>query len=286
MDKLWLCCLSLLLLSLGSCQGQTAPRAAAVPDPCTEPRYRDSLVTKYLEHGAQRFGYNHPNWGKYCDSLIAVCPNIAEAYREKAIPYLKNGDYARAFPLEDQAVRLDPKTWTAYRGFLKCIFTKDYAGALADFERAEQLVPGGYQMDHTYWFYRGLCHLELANYPAAVAALERDVASQQRGDTRHEVHFNTRFYQGVLHYEMQRYAQAETYLAACLRAYPQFPDAHYYQALVQQRLGRAVAGRQHLQQALDYLQRGYGINEDNAYYANYPHQITRYEVTQALRETR
>ncbi|RAK65100.1 tetratricopeptide repeat protein [Hymenobacter edaphi] len=289
MVKSLLCCLS-LLLSLNSCQGQSAPAQQPAADPCANrryqdslvTRYQDSLVTRYLENGAQRFGYNHPNWEKYCDSLIAACPNVAEAYREKAIPYLKNGDYARAFPLEDRAVVLDPKRNTAYRAFLKCIFTKDYAGALVDFERAEQLTPGGYEMDHTYWFYRGLCHLELGQLEQAAAALQRDVAAQQGGDQRREPHFNTLFYQGVVELERRRYPQAEALLTACLRIYSSFPDAHYYLALALRQRGQDAASRQHLLLARAGLQKGYGLNEDNVYYANYPHQITRYEVEQAL----
>lgn len=283
MEKWWPFCLSLALsLSLTSCQGQTAPKPpAAAAARCADRRFQDSLVTRYLEHGAQRFGYNHPNWERYCDSLLAVCPNVAEAYREKAIPYLKNGDYARAFALEDQAVALDPKRWTAYRGFLKCIFTKDYAGALVDFERAEALRPGAAEMDHNYWFYRGLCHLELGQYPAAVEDFRRDVTNQQQGDQRRPVHFNTRLYQGILHYEMRDYAQARKYLTLCLSTYPQLPDAHYYLALTLRQQGQPDAARQHLAQAADFLRRGYGLNEDNTYYAYYPHQITLYEIEQA-----
>lgn len=273
-----LCCLS-LLLALSSCHGQTTPGTPA--DPCASRRYQDSLITRYLENGGQRFSYNHPNWEKYCDSLLAVCPGVAEAYREKAIPYLKNGDYARAFALEDRAVALDPKRYTAYRAFLKCIFTKDYAGALVDFERAEQLTPGGFEMDHTYWFYRGLCHLELGQLDEAAQALQRDVARQQQAGVR-EPHFNTLFYQGVVAYEQRRYPEAQRFLQACLRSYTSFPDAHYYLALTLRQLGRGAASQEHLQQAREALRKGYGLNEDNVYYANYPHQITRYEVEQAL----
>lgn len=274
-------------MGLGSCQGQTAPQSppVAAQARCADRRFQDSLVVRYLEHGAQRFGYNHPNWERYCDSLLAVCPNVAEAYREKAIPYLKNGDYARAFALEDQAVALDPQRWTAYRGFLKCIFTRDYAGALVDFERAEALRPGGAEMDHGYWFYRGLCHLELGQYPAAAADLRRDEANQQQGDPRRPVHFNTRLYQGIVAYELHDYQQARQYLTQCLSTYQQLPDAHYYLALTLRRQGQPEAARQHLTQAADFLRRGYGLNEDNTYYAYYPHQITPYEVEQARQAT-
>jgi tetratricopeptide (TPR) repeat protein len=114
------------------------------------------------------------------------------------------------------------------------------------------------------------------------ADLQRDVATQQRGDQAREVHFNTLFYQGVVELERRRYEQAEALLTACLRIYAHFPDAHYYLALTLRQRGQSAAGRQHLLLAQEALLKGYGLNEDNVYYANYPHQITRYEVEQAL----
>ncbi|WP_167856900.1 tetratricopeptide repeat protein [Hymenobacter aquaticus] len=239
-------------------------------------------MAKYLDKGAAVYGYNHPNWEKYCDSLIAACPTIAVAYREKAIPYLKKGDYATAFPLEDKAVALDPKTWTAYRGFLKCIFTKDYAGALLDFQQARRLVPGGYEMDHTYPFYEGLCNLELGHYAQAAASFRLDIAQQTQGHPQRPPHFNSLFYAGVLYYEMQDYPQATHYLTYCLRLNPQFPDAHYYLAQVYLARKKNGEATRHLRLGQAYYRQGYRLNEDNEAYANYPHQITLYELETLL----
>jgi len=265
-----------MTLAVAPCQAQPVGQF-----PCGSTAEQDSLIARYIERGAQRYGYNHPNWEKYCDSLIARCPRLALAYREKAIPYLKNGDYARAFALEDQAVALDPRAWTAYRGFLKCIFTKDYAGALPDFKRAEQLSPGSYEMDHTYAFYRGLCLLELGRYAEAATALATDRRQQIQGDPQRQPHFNSLFYEGVLRYEMKQPARAVAALRQCLGQYRQFGDAHYYLALCYQQQGLAAQARQHLALAHKGLKDGYSINEDNVFYANYPHQITLFEVEQA-----
>ncbi len=142
---------------------------------CSSKKVKDSLIEKYLTNGAEKYSYNGPRWQLYCDSLIALCPNIAVAYQLKAIPYIKYGDYARAFPLEDKAVELEPKKWTAYRGFLKCIFTKDYEGAIIDFQNAQRLTPNGYEMDHTYLFYEGLCNLELGSYSIAEENFKKDI---------------------------------------------------------------------------------------------------------------
>lgn len=257
--------------------GQALPAAD-----CTSRAYQDSLVARYLDRGAERVGYLDPRWAQYCDSVIARCPRIAQAYQLKAVPLIKDGKLAEAFPLEDQAVALDPRNYLAYRGFLKCIFAKDYEGALLDFAAVAQLKPNGREMDHTYPFFEGLCHLELRQLPAAQAAFARDRQLQQGPGGEGSVHYNSLFYTGVAYWLARDYAQASTYLRACLRQYARHPDANYYLALVCRAQGRPAEATRLLQTAREALAAGYRLNEDNLYYANYPHQITAYEVQQAL----
>ncbi len=280
MAKSWLWCLSLLALAhQGSCQSAALPTLAG---PCGGKRYQDSLVTKYIENGAHRYSYNDPRWTQYCDSLLAVCPNVAYAYQQKAVPLIKDGKYAEAFALENRAAELDPPKWLAYRGFLKCIFTKDYDGALLDFQEVARLRPGSREMDHTYPFFEGLCNLELGNLQRAEANFREDIRQQKGPDGRQPVHFNTLFYTGVLYLELKNYAQAKSYLTQCLQAYPQHPEANYYLGLTYQALGDKQAAPRHFLAAQKALAAGYRLNEDNIYYANYPRQITNYEIQQAL----
>jgi tetratricopeptide (TPR) repeat protein len=281
MAKSWLWCLSLLALAhRGSCQAGPPARLAA---PCDSQRYRDSLVTRYIENGAHKFSYNDPRWGQYCDSLLAVCPNVAYAYEQKAVPLIKDGKYAEAFLLENKAVELEPLKWLAYRGFLKCIFTKDYEGAILDFQQAARLKPGSREMDHTYPFFEGLCNLELGNYQRAEANFKEDIRQQKGPAGQQDVHFNTLFYIGVLYLEMKDYTQAKSYLAQCLKAYPQHPEANYYLGLAYRAQGSQPTAQRYLLAAQKAVASGYRLNEDNIYYANYPRQITAYEIAQALR---
>jgi tetratricopeptide (TPR) repeat protein len=280
MAKSWLWCLSLLVLAhRGNCQA--APTKLA--DKCGSKRYQDSLVTKYIENGAHKYSYNDPRWGQYCDSLLAVCPNVAYAYQQKAMPLIKDAKYAEAFPLENKAAELDPHAYLAYRGFLKCIFTKDYQGALLDFQQVSRLKPGSREMDHTYPFFEGLCHLELGQYSQAETNFKEDIRQQKGPAGTGDVHFNTLFYVGVLYLDMKRYVLAQSYLAQCLKAYPQHPEANYYLGLLHRALGDKKAAQRYLLAAQHALAGGYRLNEDNIYYANYPRQITEYEITQALR---
>lgn len=275
--------LFLSLSLLGASRAGYCQSGAATTPACGSQQAQDSLITKYLINGAHRYGYLHPNWARYCDSLIAICPTIAYAYQQKAIPLIKDGQYEAAFALENKAAELDPNQYLAYRGFLKCIFTKDYAGAVSDFQQVARLKPNGREMDHTYPFFEGLCHLELGDYPQAEADFAQDMRLQREADSQSEVHYNTLFYVGVLYVVMKNDKLAHAYLARCLQAYPQHPEANYYLALLHRKQGNHELAKRHLNLAQQALTKGYTLNEDNTYYANYPRQITAYEVGQALR---
>jgi len=283
MGKSWPLFLSLLALArLG--HGQQPAKTSVAAGDCGSKAHQDTLVARYLDRGAHRISYLSPQWGQYCDSLIAACPNIAQAYQQKAMPLIKCGDYAKAFPLVDKAVALDANRWLAYRGFLKCIFTKDYPGAITDFQRVAKLKPNGREMDHTYAFFEGACELELGHYQRAETAFAHDMALQRGPDGQGEIHFNTLFYAGVVAARLKQYTQGQAYLRQCLKAYPQHPEANYYLALIYQAQAQPALARPHLEAAQRALIGGYRLNEDNIFYANYPEQITEYEVTQAIKE--
>jgi tetratricopeptide (TPR) repeat protein len=271
----------LLVAQSGFCQPTIQP---LVKCDCSDKKIRDSLSEQYLDKGAYRYSYNSTKWQLYCDSLIAICPNIAKAYQLKAIPYIKYADYAKAFPLEDKAVELEPKNYTAYRGFLKCIFTKDYDGAIIDFKKAQQLTPNSYEMDHTYPFYEGLCNLELGNYLLAEENFKKDIFIQTGGDTarQNSIHFNTFLYMGLVYYEMKQDDKAKNNLQQCISVYRQHPVANYYLALIYKRENNTGLKNKYLQIAKQAKEKGYNINEDNTYYAYYPHQVTLYEINLEL----
>jgi tetratricopeptide (TPR) repeat protein len=280
-----------LILSLsfffltGFCFCQSAQDMPVKCD-CSSKKVKDSLIERYLTNGAEKYNYNGPKWQLYCDSLIVLCPNIAVAYQYKAIPYIKYGDYAKAFPLEDKAVELEPKKWTAYRGFLKCIFTKDYEGAIIDFQNAQRLTPNGYEMDHTYLFYEGLCNLELGNYAKAEENFKQDILIQSGGDIKKQstVHFNSFLYTGILYYEMKDNDKAKEYLLKCLAIYKELPDANYYLAMLYKRENNTELKNKYLQIAKQAKSKGHDLNEDNVYYAYYPHQVTLHEIDLELQE--
>jgi tetratricopeptide (TPR) repeat protein len=285
MGKSRLLFLNFLFLSLAMDAQHAIPKVAIN---CLDRRVQDSLVVKYIDNGAEKLGdlYNDPAWQLYCDSILTICPQVAAAYRSKAIPYIKNGEYETAMALEDKAVSLDPQTWTSYRGFLKCIFTKDYEGALVDFKESQRLWPEGYEMDHTFLFFEAICHLEMGEFAKAENDFRQDIRIQTKGDTSQDVHFNTSFYMGVLYYEMKDYTKSKNYIRKCLNTYSQHPEANFYMGLNLAKEGSKEQSQVYFKFAKQYLEKGYSLNEANHVYVNFPHEIRMQDVNAFLMGTK
>lgn len=251
--------------------------AHAVPaqhhEDCVNKTFTDSLIEVYSTK-AWEFGYNHPQWQASWDSLLLVCPNVAFAFREKAIPHIKNGNYSKAFEYVGKAVELDPVSWLSYRGFLHCIFTKNYDLALQDFSAADSLAPGGYVMDHTHEFYRALCFLGMKAYGLALTHLNADLETQTKGNE----HFNSYLYGGIIQLLSGNYLMAKEMLNKCLGIYPQSPEANYYLAQVYYQLGERSQGDVSMEAAKRFFGEGYRLNEANEFYVNYPLQITNSDL--------
>ncbi|TZF93101.1 hypothetical protein FW781_19235 [Chryseobacterium panacisoli] len=76
------------------------------------------------------------------DKAIELCPDFSRAYMEKAVPYLKNGDFVTWKILIDKAVALDPQIHLGYRGWTKFQFLRDYKGAIQGLDALKKYYPG------------------------------------------------------------------------------------------------------------------------------------------------
>lgn len=212
------------------------------------------------------------------DSLLTICPNIAEAYQEKSKPYFAYGNYERAFEQMDNAVALDSILWTGYRGYLHCIYSKNYQKAALDLIAAEKMTPNGFVQDHTYAFFTALSYMELGEYAKSETYFLKDLAQQRRGEAKNDIHFNSFLYFGILYYLLNEYEQAEIYFRDCLQLYEQHPVANYYLAMTLKITGNSQKDI-YFEKAKQYIQEGYKMNEPYTY-VNFPHQITIYEIEQ------
>ena len=216
----------------------------------------------------------------YADTALMMNPKNDEIWRERAIPYLKNGEFPAWITYINKSVALKPKTRLAYRGFCKAIFMKDYENALLDFD-AEQALQGNeiyFMMDHSLQFFKSLCYLGLGKLDSARFFMQQSVDWQLKNKGLEWTHYVDLFYLGVIHYELNDITKAQYYIDQSLKKYPQFPDANYYKALILNKLGRKGEAMEHLITIEPNWKKGYRMNEDNEVYSNYPRQIGVGEV--------
>ena len=141
------------------------------------------------------------------DKAIELCPDFSNAYMEKAVPYLKNGDFATWKILIDKAVALDPKRHLGYRGWCKFQFLRDYKGAVLDLEELKKYYPedlgrsqnGDYNLDVV----KAMSYSALGQKEKAAGIIERLLAA--RGYTKGMFdHYQL----GVTYFELGRYDKA------------------------------------------------------------------------------
>ncbi len=251
------------------------PAAWAQRD-CASQRVQDSLFHTYA-HKARAYGPDDSRWDATFDSLLVICPNIAEAYQEKGIRQMFTGNFNKAIAYNDTAVTLDPKRWLAYRGYLHCMLTQDYQKAITDLKAAELLTPNAFTMDHTFSFFIALSHMELANYQEAEKYFLKDIAQQRRGEGRNDIHFNSLLYLGILYYVMNEFDQAERRLNECLQLYEMHPMANYYMGMTMKITGNQRQNG-YFEKARQAMQDGYALNEPNLRFARFPRQITMEDI--------
>lgn len=141
------------------------------------------------------------------DRAIELCPDFSNAYMEKAVPYLKNGDFATWKILIDKAVALDPKRHLGYRGWCKFQFLRDYKGAVLDLEELKKYYPedlgrslnGDYNLDVV----KAMSYSALGQKEKAVGIIERLLAARGyvKGMFDH-------YQLGVTYFELGRYDKA------------------------------------------------------------------------------
>ncbi len=258
--------LSLVMLAVGF-------RAQATPiDSAEKLAFRDSVRDHFLKHGAWMYNYFTQKYRDEIDSALALDPTDAYLWQQRGMPYFKQMKYEVGMPYEDSAVKYDPDHWLDYRAFLKCIFQKDYHGALSDFEAAKLIHPNAGMMDHEYAFYEGICYLQLSRYDSAEACFQLTLA-HDRAHTPSWEHYLHDFYLGITLMEEGKNDSALRAFDLAIERYPNFSDAKYWKAKVLSDCQRTDSILPILYSAREDLKNGYTINEDNAVYEQYPYQI-------------
>jgi len=215
------------------------------------------------------------------DSALVLLPNDAQLWREKATSHFKAGQYEPALKYINKAVELDTLAYLGYRGFMKCVFMKDYANAIIDLKAIYKKRPIDQTMDHSYPFWIGISYLKLNKLDSADYYVGLSVNNALLKG-KEAVHYVDWFYWGLTKFKQKKYKEALSYFENAMAQNSHFPDVEYYKAMVLLQLNQKEDAKALLIQAKANIANGYRMNEDNESYANYPYQITTFEVDEIL----
>lgn len=212
---------------------------------------------------------------QYLDSILAIKPDSAFFWQQKAMPLYKARKYDVGKPFLAKAVEHDTKSYLDYSAFMKCIFSKEYDESIAEFMEAKEKFGDSYVMDHTYNFYIGLDYLQLNEFEKAKEFLEKSKQQQFSDfpdDPPHEAcHYLDWFYLGIADFELGNYQKAVSNFDMSLKVYTNFADAMYYRGASLYRWGREEEGREWIKNARENAENT--INEDQVFYEIYPYQV-------------
>jgi tetratricopeptide (TPR) repeat protein len=233
----------------------------------------DQLIDKYLKNGAWQYRLFSPEWQLYIDSAIAINPNIAYLYQQKAMPLFKQQKYEVGMPFLDKAVELDPQRYIDYRAYMKCIFSKQYRDAIRDFEESKKIKGNsGIVMDHTYDFFLGLCYLQLNEFEKAITFFNASIESRRKSGDQW-VHHADLLYMGIAHQELGRHKKAIEYFDWALKNYEGFSDAEYYKIISLWKSGQHKQAEDLVSVGMKHFKEGKTFTEPGSPYEIHPYQI-------------
>jgi tetratricopeptide (TPR) repeat protein len=214
------------------------------------------------------------------DTVIAVCPTFHVAYMEKAVPYLKRGDFATWRILIDKAVELSPQDHLGYRGWCRYQFLRDYKGALQDLNALTNIKPGniGYSVNGDYHLNiaKALCHKGLGNKEEAIALIKK-----QLSDTTYSPGNYDYLHLGVLYLELRQTQLALKTLEKQVSICPNLAENEYYLAQIYRLTGEREKMLFHLGQAQKLYQDGRHRTDP---YDNPMDRIYASDIEQAIKE--
>jgi tetratricopeptide (TPR) repeat protein len=242
----------------------------------------DSAKVEYYWRKANSVRLFSQQRQRYLDSALAIAPWRAYFWQQKAMPLSKQMKHDLAKPFLDSAVKYDPNKYMPYRGYTRCIFSRDYREAMEDFYGAKALNGNSGVMDHPYDFFIGLCHLQLDNFDSARQMVQQCIDHKIKQHGPEWAHYLHWFYVGITWYEQDNDDSAIACFNKSLGLNPYLPDAKYYKALCLSRTGQKKEALAILYEVDSLLKKGYFINEDNARYEVYPYQVRKYFLEGAI----
>ncbi|WP_300669104.1 tetratricopeptide repeat protein [Soonwooa sp.] len=240
---------------------------------------KDLLIEKYTKKCAYNFHYLDQGWEDCINNGIKEDSTVAIFWHHKALPLWKTGKYELALESYNKAVKYNRKEFLGRRGFLQCIFAKNYRAALRDLDAATMEFGDGIQNDHSYDFYKALCYLQLNQYDRALTLMQSEIEKSIKQAGEDYVSPLCYFYTGIIFYEKRDYQKAILAFDKSLKLYPNFSDAQYYKALSNFKIDKDhKAYIENAKIAKSNFDNKLTFNEGDSPYERYPYQVNWYMI--------
>lgn len=173
------------------------------------------------------------------DSAISICPHFAYAYREKAAPYVKTGNFTEWKKYIDLAVKYDSLGYLPVRASLRYKFFADYTGTIRDIEHLEKISKSdiGYSSNGTYHLtiVKALCYKQSGNIQEGIRTIETFMAKENYAPGLYDY-----LHLGVMYYQVGNFEKAIDVLNKQL-SLNEFAEVPYYLALCYAKTGNTSA---------------------------------------------
>jgi len=241
---------------------------------------QEEIIDKYLNKGAFYYGLFSREFQQKIDEGLKLDSTISVLWQQKAIAMIFQMKYSEGMKCLDKAVKFNQDRWLEYRGFINCIYVKNYEAAIRDFEQCKKLHDGRYVMDHSYNYFLGVCYLQLNQFKTAEELLEMDARNSKGPQDEDNGHYLTYFYLAISKMEQGRYQEAILDFDRSLRIYDHFSDAKYYKAFALGKLWKVEDAKKLYEEAKADANLGYTINDEHSKHGRYPYQVNwRVEYT-------
>ncbi|MBP2831167.1 tetratricopeptide repeat protein [Aquimarina sp. U1-2] len=202
---------------------------------------------KFLEKNEHKYYQFDKRYHDIFDEALKICPFFAYAYRERAAPYIKSGNFLVWKQNMDKAVKYNPVVYLPVRASLRYKFFADYKGALKDIDSLSTIISHdiGYSSNGTYHLniVKGLCLKALDRIDEAIEIITKQ--SEIEGDFSMYNHLHL----GVLYIEKKDYHKALTCFEKQYRV-NNIAENHYYSAICYKNLNNLNMALAKLNEAL------------------------------------
>lgn len=189
-----------------------------------------------------------------CDTLIALNHNITGALQEKSTPYTKIGDYHIAFPLLEQAAKVDPKDALYYYSWLLLYYYRDYPRAIERLNEYDNFTPNepDFAWGENVNYLKGIAHKQMEEYNVAI-----DEFSKAIKDDGTNVELYAFVYRGIAYLKDNNPELAIKDFNKAIKEYDKCSTAYYWKGVALLMKKKRTEALVNFQISLELLKKGY-----------------------------